>query len=396
MNGNKNPNLGNDELQVLALNSGSSSLKFGVYQVDSESVRCTLSGEAEAIGEAGSAFHATNALGHVVVNEVLPELRQAVRRIGTLLSDLKIPALQAVGHRVVHGGPTLRAHCLIDNAVERALEAAVPFAPLHTEASLSIIRFAQLHFPGIPQVACFDTSFHDRMPPVARTLALPASLREQGMQRYGFHGLSCESIVQQLTCELPDRLIIAHLGNGASITAVRSGVSVDTTMGMTPTGGLIMGTRVGDLDPGVLVYLAREKRFDAQMLEDLVDRRGGLLGISGVGGDMRVLHKAAASNTDAALAVEIFCYDARKQLASMIAALGGADLIVFTGGIGENDADVRAKICGGLSWAGIDLDESLNRAAGPLISRTDAHCRVQVLPSREDAQIARCARTLVL
>ena len=195
--------------------------------------------------------------------------------------------------------------------------------------------------------------------------------------------------------DLPERLIIAHLGNGASVTAVKNGKSIDTSMGLTPTGGVIMGTRSGDLDPGVLVYLMREKKFDAAMLEDLIDHRSGLLGISGVGSDMRRLHEAASSNGDARLAIEMFCYSVRKQIAAMIAVLGGVDLIVFTGGIGENDEAVRATICGGLSWIGISLDEARNRSTTNPISDPASRCSVLVLSSQEDEQIARHTWTLM-
>ena len=300
-----------------------------------------------------------------------------------------MPAPDAIGHRIVHGGPKLRQHCLIDDAVLAQLEAASAFAPLHTPSALSVIRFAQQHFPGLPQAACFDTTFHAEMPERARVLPLPKELRAAGIQRYGFHGLSCESIMHQLANDLPNRLVIAHLGNGASVTAVKDGKSIDTSMGLTPTGGVIMGTRSGDLDPGVLVYLAREKKFDAAMLEQLVDHRSGLLGISGVGSDMRRLREAASSNADARLAIEMFCYSVRKQVAAMIAALGGLDLLVFTGGIGENDAEVRAAICGGLTWVGVSLDPAQNRSCENPLGDLASRCAVYVLPSQEDEQIAR-------
>jgi acetate kinase len=231
------------------------------------------------------------------------------------------------------------------------------------------------------------------MPAVASVLPLPAVLRAKGIQRYGFHGLSCESVVRQLAAApgpgLPRRLLIAHLGSGASVTAVRDGVSIDTSMGLTPSGGLIMGTRSGDLDPGVLVYLAREQGFDAAMLEDLVDHRSGLAGLSGLGGDLRALHAAAASNADAALAIRMFCYAVRKQLAAFWAVLDGVDAIVFTGGIGEHDAAVRAEVCSGLSALGVQLDESRHGALLDPISSAGSSCQVHVLPSLEDEQIAR-------
>src|SRR6202022_3098927 len=217
--------------------------------------------------------------------------REAIIRIGRLLADSKMPAPAAVGHRVVHGGSKLRQHCLIDDSVLRQLEAATAFAPLHIPSALSVIRFAQEKFPGLPQVACFDTAFHAELAAVARVLPISKELQLEGIQRYGFHGLSCESIVHQLGNGLPSRLIIAHLGNGASVTAVKGGKSIDTSMGLTPSGGVVMGTRSGELDPGVLIYLMREKKLDAAMLEDMIDHRSGLLGISGISSDMRRLHE---------------------------------------------------------------------------------------------------------
>ena len=375
---------------VLVLNSGSSSLKFGLYRVSGSRTEELLSGAAEAIGDANGKFHAQDSRGSILTCNTasVPNLQDALVRIGSLLHGSRLPAPVAIGHRIVHGGPKLRQHCQIDESVMQQLEYAASFAPLHAPAALSVIRFAQQHFAGLPQVACFDTTFHAAMPDVARVLPIPRDLQSLGIQRYGFHGLSCESIVQQLVGCLPERLIIAHLGNGSSITAVRNGKSIDTSMGLTPSGGVIMSSRSGDLDPGVLIYLMREQNFDAAMLEDLIDHRSGLMGISGVGSDMRRLHDAASSNPDARLAIDMFCYSVRKQIAAMMAALGGVDLVVFTGGIGENDSKVRASICAGLSWAGVSLDAVENRARhSPVRNATVA--QVLVLPSQEDGQIAR-------
>jgi acetate kinase len=379
------------ELTVLALNSGSSSLKFGLYRVSASRTETVLSGVAESIGEATGKFHVRDSQGRTLNQDTasIPSQRDAIIRIGTLLDGSRMPFPAAIGHRIVHGGPKLRQHCLIDQQVMQQLESATAFAPLHTPAALSVIRFAQEHFPRLPQSACFDTTFHAGMPDVARVLPIPKGLQSEGIQRYGFHGLSCESILHQLEPAVPDRVIIAHLGNGASVTAVRNGRSIDTSMGFTPSGGLIMGTRSGDLDPGVLVYLMREKKFDAAMLEDLIDHRSGLLGISGVGGDMRRLHDASSTNPDARLAIEMFCYSVRKQIAAMIAALDGVDMVVFTGGIGENDNEVRSSICTGLTWAGISLDTAQNRAANRSINHPASRVVVQVLASQEDEQIAR-------
>jgi acetate kinase len=372
---------------ILALNSGSSSLKFGLYRVGPSKIGILVSGEAEAIGEPDAKFHAVDAAGDTMVSETASVAGQeeAVVRVGRFLADGRFPVAAAIGHRVVHGGPTLLRHCLIDDVVLAQLTDATPFAPLHIPPALAVIRFAQANFPNCPQVACFDTSFHADMPDIARTLPIPKALRSEGIRRYGFHGLSCESIIHQLSGNLPSRLIIAHLGNGASVTAIKDGQSIDTSMGLTPTGGVIMGTRTGDLDPGVLVYLMREKKFTATELEDLVDRQSGLLGISGLDGDMRRLHQAASSGDDARLAIEIFCYSVRKQIAAMISVLGGVDMVVFTGGIGENDEVARAMICEGLSWAGIGQAE--NRS---WTGRDGVPCsKTCVLPSQEDEQIAR-------
>lgn len=383
-------------LPVLALNSGSSSLKFGLYRVGPARVEVLLTGEAESIGDKKGKFVARDSRNHLLLSETAPapSQREAIVRIARLLTDVKMPAPVAVGHRIVHGGPKLRRHCLIDDEVLRQLGAASAFAPLHIPSALSVIRFAREHFPA-RQAACFDTAFHADLAEVARVLPIPKELQSEGIQRYGFHGLSCESIVRQLGDNMPKRLIIAHLGNGASVTAIKAGKSIDTSMGLTPTGGVIMSTRSGDLDPGVLVYLLREKKFDAAMLEDLVDGRSGLLGISGVDGDMRRLHKSASSNADARLAIQMFCYSVRKQVAAMIAALDGVDLIVFTGGIGENDEEVRAAICRGLAWIGVSLDEVRNASASNPVNDSTSRCCVRVLASQEDEQIARHTSALL-
>jgi acetate kinase len=372
---------------ILALNSGSSSLKFGLYRVGPSKVEMLVSGEAEAIGDHDAKFHAINAAGDNLLSVAAPigSQEDAVAHIGKFLADGTFPMAAAVGHRVVHGGPKLLRHCLIDGDVLTQLQKAISFAPLHIPSALAVIRFAQANFPNRPQVACFDTSFHAELPDVASTLPLPKALRSEGIRRYGFHGLSCESIVHQLAGNLPPRLIVAHLGNGASVTAIRNGQSIDTSMGLTPTGGVIMGTRTGDLDPGVLMYLMREKNLGADALEDLVDHRSGLLGISGMDGDMRRLHEAASTNGDARLAIKMFCYSVRKQIAGMIAALDGVDMVVFTGGIGENDEVARAMICEGLAWAGLGQPESRSWKGHDVVPGSN----VRVLPSQEDVQIAR-------
>nr|WP_277923674.1 acetate kinase [Sphingomonas sp. TREG-RG-20F-R18-01] len=321
---------------ILTLNGGSSSVKFGVY-ADADPLREIAAGEIE----------------HGTADTALFD------RIGAVTPD-------AIGHRIVHGGTELFAPVVIDAGVIDRLRRASAFAPLHGPAALAMIALAQARYPSVPQVACFDTGFHADMPDVARTLPIPAALRADGIRRYGFHGLSCESIVAQLGDALPDRLVIAHLGNGASVTAVRGGRSVDTSMGLTPSGGVVMGTRAGDIDPGLLLYLLRERRMDAAAIEAVIDRESGLLGLSAVSADLRVLH--GTDTAAARLAIRIFCRSVAKQVAGMLVTLGGADLIVFTGGIGENDAQVRGLIRADLAWAGTVPQ--------------------RVLPSRENRQIA--------
>ncbi|MEG3123377.1 acetate/propionate family kinase [Sphingomonas sp. GB1N7] len=338
---------------VLTLNEGSSSLKFGFYAIGPDGVEERLSGEAEG------------ALPAYMFN-----------RIDVALDGSR-PA--AIGHRIVHGGPQMFAPVEIDANVLAQLEGATAFAPLHGPAALSLIRTAQARYPDVPHIACFDTGFHEGLEEVAAVLPVPKEFRVDGVRRYGFHGLSCQSIVHQLGRDLPERLIIAHLGSGASITAVKNGKSIDTSMGLTPTGGVVMASRSGDLDPGLLIYLMRERGLDAAGVEDMVDRRSGLLGISGVSGDLRKLHAAAVTNVDAALAIAVFCRSVGKQIAAMMTSLGGADMIVFTGGIGENDAVVRSAICAGLGWAGVSMDPAA----------TNVRVVVRVLPSLEGAEMAR-------
>jgi acetate kinase len=361
-------------MTVLALNAGSSSLKFGVFEVDGNSCRRLLSGEAET----GGVLIAQDSRGNRLTGETsITDAHAALAAIARLLEQHDIATPAAVGHRIVHGGPHCRDHALIDEVVMEQLRAAARLAPLHVPAALELLDAARDQFPQLSQVACLDTAFHRTLPDIARTLPLPKSLREQGVQRYGFHGLSCESIVRQLGDALPSRLVVAHLGHGASVTAVANGRSIDTSMGMTPSGGVVMSTRTGDIDPGVLIYAARHCGLQPDALEDLVDRRSGMLGVSGLSGDLRVL-RAAAADSDAQLAIDLFCYSVRKQIGAMAAALGGIDLLVFTGGIGEHDERARAAICTGLDYFG-------QGRALP----------VRVLPSQEDEQIARHTWQLV-
>lgn len=339
--------------RILTLNEGSSSLKFGFFGARPNGVEQLKSGEVESAQSA-----------------------EIFDRIDAALDGARP---DAIGHRIVHGGPYLFEPVRIDASVIARLERATAFAPLHGPAAISLIRAAQARYPDLPQVACFDTGFHADLPDVAAVLPIPKGLRAGGVRRYGFHGLSCQSIIHQLGTELPERLVIAHLGSGASVTAVRVGRSVDTSMGLTPSGGIVMATRAGDLDPGLLLYLLRERSMSPSEVEDVIDRQSGLLGISGMSGDLRRLHDAAETDSDADLAIRIFCRSVAKQIAAMMSSLGGADMIVFTGGIGENDRAVRDAICRDLRWAGV---------SGGATEKEGLGVAVRTLPSREGAQIA--------
>jgi acetate kinase len=317
----------------------------------------------------------------------------AFRAFAHMYGALEAALLDAVGHRIVHGGPKLREHQKITSDVMHELEVAAAFAPLHVPSALQLIRLAETHFPNAPQFACLDTAFHKTLPEAAARFALPEKFWEAGVRRYGFHGLSCESILHQLGANVPAKMIVAHLGSGASLTAIAGGKSVDTTMGLTPTGGIVMATRTGDLDPGVMLHLLVTTGASADDLEKIVDKESGLRGISGKSGGMRQL-RAAEDDPRARLAIEIFCGSVKKAIGSFVAVLGGLDLLVFAGGIGENDAASRAQICDGLGALGIVVDEAANRSGGPTISAKGSKTEVRVIPSDEDGQIARIAARL--
>ena len=403
---------------ILVLNSGSSSLKFGVYSAGPSSVGAGLAppgvksdhglnaeagtrpiyrGEIEGIGGGEGKIWLKDASGKTLDQESrnFPQQSDAAKAVAGKLAKLNLPKLEGIGHRVVHGGPSLTAHQRITPQVLQTLEAAAHFAPLHVPASIALIREMEKLYPGVPQFACFDTAFHTTMPEAASRLPLPKKYWDAGIRKYGFHGLSCESIVHQLRDRLPKHLIVAHLGNGASITAIVDGKSIDTTMGLTPTGGIIMGTRPGDLDPGVLLHLLNAGD-DAKTLAKMLDKESGLLGISGSASDMRQLHETAATgDAQSQLAIEMFARAAAKAIGGFVATMGKLDTLVFTGGIGEHDADVRAKICGGMEIFGVQLDEDENKKSATTISRRDRAVSVQVIESDEDGQIARHVAALL-
>ncbi len=384
------------DIALLALNSGSSSLKFGVFLVKNGEVQAAYRGAMERIGSAEARLWMRSASGeqlydqsHVAANSV-----EALRIVAEKLVELKLPQLAAIGHRVVHGGPEIREHQRITPEVERQLEEATHFAPLHIPAALRLIRAARERFPGVQQFACLDTAFHRTLPEAAARFALPQRFWEAGVRRYGFHGLSCESVLYAMGNAAPKRMIVAHLGSGASITAIAGGLSVDTTMGLTPTGGIVMGTRTGDLDPGVLLHILRTTESTAEELEKLLDKESGLLGISGKTSEMQALHQAPGDKR-ADLAVEMFSRSSMKAIAGMIAVLAGLDMLIFTGGIGEHDAAVRAQICAGLTPFGIALDPASNQKSLPIISTVESRVQVKLIAADEEGQIARhCYRLL--
>jgi len=382
---------------VLCLNSGSSSLKCALYQLDDGQETLLATGAVEDIGRSGTRvwFRGPHSIILTDTLDNIPDHQTAVQTVFTTLEQLQLPRPRAVGHRVVHGGPAHVAPERVTPSLIAALRQLVAFAPLHLPVEIVGIEAVTAHFPDLPQVVCFDTAFHRRMPEIAQRFALPRSLWDQGIRRYGFHGLSYEYIVETLGTPVPSRVIIAHLGNGASMAAIRDGQPLDTTMGLTPTGGFMMGTRSGDLDPGLLLHLMQEHRYDTQRLEHLVNHEAGLLGVSGGSADMKTLLEIRDHDPAAAQAVDMFCYQVRKHLGALTAVLGSLDTVVFTGGIGERAVPVRWEICAPLAYLGIHLDPQRNAAHADLISVADSLCTVRVIPTNEDLTIARHTRVLV-
>ena len=328
---------------ILVFNCGSSSLKFGFYLIESSlfdndidpesftetklnesappetfQLKILLDGEIDLAEEGVSQFSVSDAEKLLLSETIkIASYAEAAAHIIRYIEGFSTPKPQVIAHRIVHGGQHLLEHCFINDKVMRQLEAAADFAPLHHQASFDVIQYCKNIFASLPQVACFDTAFHANMPDTAKQLPIDKSLRQQGIHRYGFHGLSCQSILYQLADKQPQKLIIAHLGGGCSVTAIKNGQSVDTSMGLSPSGGVMMGTRCGDIDPGILIYLLRHKNYGLAELDQLVNHQSGLLGVSGLSSDMRILHKAADENQDAKLAIDLFCISIAKQIAAM-------------------------------------------------------------------------------
>jgi len=386
---------------VLTINAGSSSIKFALYDIGASPQR-TISGKIDRIGLSGTKFSADNPLGQSNRSygiDADSHGSAADFLLSYLISQPAFASVKAVGHRVVHGMQYSKPQ-RVTSALLAELRRIVPYDPDHLPREIQLIEAFRQKHPKLPQVACFDTAFHRAMPPVAKSLPIPRRYATKGLQRYGFHGLSYSFLMEELT-RLGDpaarkgRVILAHLGNGASLAAVRDGKSIDTSMGFTPASGLMMSTRSGDLDPGIVSYLARLDSMTAVQFEHMVNHESGLLGVSASSSDVRDLLAKESSDHRAALALDMFCYQAKKWIGSFAAALGGVDTLVFAGGIGENAPVIRQRICQDLAFLDIRLNASRNTKNAPLISASDAAVSVRVIHTNEELMIARSVSRLL-
>jgi acetate kinase len=380
---------------ILVVNAGSSSLKFQVFSVASDEPVCLIKGQMDGVGTRprlrAEDANKQSLIDKTYAAEQVADLPAAIQETGDWLRGSQNVNLVAVGHRVVHGGPVYDRPVLIDASIVAQLEKYVSLAPLHQPNNLAPIRTLLERRPQLPQVACFDTAFHRDHGALADHFALPERFYAEGVRRYGFHGLSYEYIAHKLPEVAPDiakgRVIVAHLGSGASMCALANGRSVESTLGFTALDGLPMGTRPGQLDPGVVLYLIGEKGMSTGEVQDLFYRECGLKGLSGISNDVRDLEQS--TDPKAAFALDYFVYRIGLYAGMLAAALGGLDGFVFTAGIGENSATMRARIAGKLGWLGAAFDEAANRARGPLISRPDSRVKVYVIPTNEELMIAR-------
>lgn len=390
-------------MAILAVNAGSSTLKFSVYpMIHGQVAASLLAGCIQGLEPGGTPVLEYSFQGEQK-NSQLPAATddpfdQALHSLGDLLTHHpSLPDIQAISHRVVHGGRDFVTSTRVTEDVLSRLEKLNSLAPLHQPHNLQGIHAFQKAFPKIPQVACFDTAFHATLSEGNYSFALPQSLSDEGVRRYGFHGLSYQyimGVLQQHSTQAQGRVLMAHLGNGASLCAAQNGRSCATTMGFSALDGLMMGTRSGALDPGVLLYLMQERGLDAAAIEDLLYRKSGLLGVSGISSDMRTLRKSTAP--EAAEAVALFVYRIVREMGSLAAALGGIDGIVFTAGIGENDAATRAEIAAGCGWLGVTLDEGRNRDGNGRISADGSRVSAWVVPTDEERMIARYTRAALV
>jgi len=392
-------------MKYLICNAGSSSLKFSLFEAGNE----------QLLAEGGIDW-STKPTRLILKRPGQPDVRKELTlqkhadAMSGILAELQagsgaslksLNEVQAVGHRIVHGGSRYVAAVRVTPEVERAIAELAELAPLHNPASLEVIRAVKESLPGVPQVAAFDTAFHATLPEPARTYPIPRSwTRDWAVRRYGFHGLShayCSRRAMELLGREKLRLVIAHLGNGASMSAVRDGVCVDTSMGFTPMEGLMMGTRSGTVDPGLLIYLLRRKGFEVERLDHALNQESGLLGVSGISSDLRQVVAAAPGNPDARLAIEVYVHRIRQTIGAMAATLGGVDALVFTAGVGENSVEIRERVCDNLDFLGLKLDRTANRTGKPDVdvALANSAARILVIATREDLTILREMRGLI-
>jgi len=381
---------------ILAINSGSSSLRFTLFKV-SESLRQILIGKFDRIGLPDARLSFTDVLANKSDERRVdaPDHVACLPRLVELLEKKTgVTAASAIGHRVVHGGPRYRDPVRVDGAVLGELRRISLFAPNHLPDAIALMEAFATKLPQVPQIACFDTAFHNTLPRVAKLLPIPRRYESKGVQRYGFHGLSYSFLMQELEAvagakTAGGRVILAHLGSGASLAAVHDGKSLDTSMGFTPAAGLVMSTRSGDLDPGLIAFLGRSEQMTETQFDRMIHHESGLLGVSEISSDMRDLLARQAADVRAAEAVALFCYQAKKWLGAFAAALGGLDTLVFAGGIGENCPSIRARICEGLGFLGIELNEAKNSKNAPVISSAAGRVSVRIICTDEELMIAR-------
>ncbi len=388
--------------RILVVNGGSSSIKFALFDA-TRSMERVLAGTLGRIGQAQSSLRIEGALADDTSERALPATDHE-RAAGIVIDSLRAKGLAAsvaaIGHRVVHGGPRFTAPQLLTEDLTAALWQLLPFAPEHMPVAMTLIDAFQDHFPALPHVACFDTAFHHGLPRVSQLLPIPRRYQQQGLRRYGFHGLSYEYLIGELARvagpeAAQGRVVLAHLGHGASMTALRHGRPVDTSMGFTPASGLPMGTRSGNIDPGLAWYLAETERMSLEQFGQMLTEQSGLFGVSETSSDMRDLLAREREDPRAADAVALFCHHAKQSIAALAATVGGLDTLVFAGGIGENAPPIRARICEGLEFLGVALDLERNAERAPLISTPTGRVQVRVIPTDEEHVIARLVASLL-
>jgi acetate kinase len=387
---------------LFTVNGGSSSIKFAVFSLAPQP-QPLLSGQVERIGSSGAALKAVDAAGHVIDERPIEaaDHGQAAELLADWLRD-RVPGdgVRGVGHRVVHGGVRLVEHQPITDAVLAELYAARPLDLAHLPREIALIEVFRRRFPDATQVACFDTAFHRDLPTLARLLPIPRRYADAGVRRLGFHGLSYTYLMSELRRLAPreaeGKVVLAHLGSGASMAAVRGGTPFDTTMGFTPLAGLVMATRPGDLDPGVVTYLMREEKLTPERMDDYLSRRCGMMGVSDTSGDLRDLTARRSTDSRAAEAIDLFCYQARKFVGAFAAAMAGLDTLVFSGGIGEHSPEVRAAVCDGLQFLGLRLDNGRNAAGAAVISADGSTVTARVVPTDEEIVMARIVADVIV